>query len=175
MATSQPEPTFTVVPTGEYICCFFISCTILLICVFKVKTFKCFSAVVCLKSCSFLCRSVAVDSNNQVTMLQLSHKTEILLQTSTATFLLVREVFDLIITQYLDSSLQFKYTFVSLCSIKCMQSLQKSSPLSMWTPRCSVSPLMAASLKTGTSPLKKLHCMPLITWSHREWKLQLRR
>ncbi|XP_019117800.1 laminin subunit alpha-3 isoform X2 [Larimichthys crocea] len=39
---------------------------------------------------SFLCRSVAVDSNNQVTMLQLSHKTEILLQTSTATFLLYK-------------------------------------------------------------------------------------
>ncbi|KAG8014177.1 Laminin subunit alpha-3 [Nibea albiflora] len=39
---------------------------------------------------SFLCRSVAVDSNNQVTMLQLSHKTEILLQTSTASFLLYK-------------------------------------------------------------------------------------
>ncbi|XP_068196189.1 laminin subunit alpha-3-like isoform X2 [Antennarius striatus] len=39
---------------------------------------------------SFLCRSVAVDSNNQVTVLQLSHKTEVLLQTSTASFLLYK-------------------------------------------------------------------------------------
>ncbi|XP_042353016.1 laminin subunit alpha-3-like [Plectropomus leopardus] len=39
---------------------------------------------------SFLCRSVAVDSSNQVTMLQLSHKTEVLLQTSTTSFLLYK-------------------------------------------------------------------------------------
>ncbi|XP_033492838.2 laminin subunit alpha-3-like isoform X1 [Epinephelus lanceolatus] len=39
---------------------------------------------------SFLCRSVAVDSSNQVTFLQLDHKTEILLQTSTTSFLLYK-------------------------------------------------------------------------------------
>ncbi|XP_077376606.1 laminin subunit alpha-3-like isoform X1 [Festucalex cinctus] len=37
---------------------------------------------------SFLCRSVVVDSGNQVAMLQLAHRTELLLQTSTAFFLL---------------------------------------------------------------------------------------
>ncbi|KAM4551973.1 laminin subunit alpha-3-like isoform 1-T1 [Odontesthes bonariensis] len=37
---------------------------------------------------SYLCRSVAVDSRNQVAKLQLSHRTEILLQTSTTSFLL---------------------------------------------------------------------------------------
>uniref|UniRef100_A0A8C4F0L3 Laminin subunit alpha 3 n=1 Tax=Dicentrarchus labrax TaxID=13489 RepID=A0A8C4F0L3_DICLA len=39
---------------------------------------------------SFLCRSVAVDGSNHITMLQLSHKTEILLQTSTTSFLLYK-------------------------------------------------------------------------------------
>ncbi|XP_037643626.1 laminin subunit alpha-3-like isoform X2 [Sebastes umbrosus] len=39
---------------------------------------------------SFLCRSVAVDSSNQVTVLQLDHKTEVLLQTSTTSFLLYK-------------------------------------------------------------------------------------
>ncbi|XP_019959877.2 laminin subunit alpha-3-like isoform X2 [Paralichthys olivaceus] len=39
---------------------------------------------------SFLCRSVAVDSSNQVAALQLSHKTELLLQTSTTSFLLYK-------------------------------------------------------------------------------------
>ncbi|XP_018532086.1 laminin subunit alpha-3 isoform X1 [Lates calcarifer] len=39
---------------------------------------------------SFLCRSVAVDSSNQVAVLQLSHKTELLLQTSTTSFLLYK-------------------------------------------------------------------------------------
>ncbi|XP_056148615.1 laminin subunit alpha-3-like [Lampris incognitus] len=37
---------------------------------------------------SFLCRSVVVDGSNRVAQLQLSHKTELLLQTSTASFLL---------------------------------------------------------------------------------------
>ncbi|KAM3604519.1 uncharacterized protein V6R79_012395 [Siganus canaliculatus] len=37
---------------------------------------------------SFLCRSVAVDSNNRVAVVQLSHKTKVLLQTSTSSFLL---------------------------------------------------------------------------------------
>ncbi|KAM4557143.1 laminin subunit alpha-3-like [Fundulus diaphanus] len=43
-------------------------------------------------SCVFstLCRSVAVDSRNQVAVLQLSHRTEILLQTSTTSFLLYK-------------------------------------------------------------------------------------
>ncbi|XP_041847231.1 laminin subunit alpha-3-like [Melanotaenia boesemani] len=43
-------------------------------------------------SCAFstLCRSVAVNSRNQVGKLQLSHKTEILLQTSTTSFLLYK-------------------------------------------------------------------------------------
>ncbi|MEQ2239068.1 hypothetical protein ILYODFUR_000794, partial [Ilyodon furcidens] len=43
-------------------------------------------------SCLFstLCRSVAVDSRNQVAMLELSHRTEILLQTSTTSFLLYK-------------------------------------------------------------------------------------
>ncbi|XP_054888860.1 laminin subunit alpha-3-like isoform X2 [Poeciliopsis prolifica] len=43
-------------------------------------------------SCVFstLCRSVAVESRNQVAMLQLSHRTEILLQTSTTSFLLYK-------------------------------------------------------------------------------------
>ncbi|XP_034559528.1 laminin subunit alpha-3-like [Notolabrus celidotus] len=39
---------------------------------------------------SFLCRSVAVDSNNEVSVLQLDHKTEVLLQTSTTSFLLYK-------------------------------------------------------------------------------------
>ncbi|XP_038159689.1 laminin subunit alpha-3-like isoform X1 [Cyprinodon tularosa] len=39
---------------------------------------------------SFLCRSVAVDSRNQVAMLQLSHRTEIVLHTSTSSFLLYK-------------------------------------------------------------------------------------
>ncbi|KAF3858226.1 hypothetical protein F7725_011427, partial [Dissostichus mawsoni] len=39
---------------------------------------------------SFLCRSVAVDSSNKVTVLQLDHKTEVLLQTSTTSFLLYK-------------------------------------------------------------------------------------
>ncbi|XP_076001162.1 laminin subunit alpha-3-like [Genypterus blacodes] len=39
---------------------------------------------------SFLCRSVAVDSNNRVAVLQLDHRTDILLQTSTASFLLYK-------------------------------------------------------------------------------------
>nr|XP_054596449.1 laminin subunit alpha-3 isoform X2 [Nothobranchius furzeri] len=39
---------------------------------------------------SFLCRSVAVNSRNQVAMLPLSHRTEILLQTSTTSFLLYK-------------------------------------------------------------------------------------
>ncbi|XP_029930598.1 laminin subunit alpha-3-like isoform X2 [Myripristis murdjan] len=39
---------------------------------------------------SFLCRSVAVDSSNRVAMLQLSHKVELLLQSSTAAFLLYK-------------------------------------------------------------------------------------
>ncbi|XP_051943762.1 laminin subunit alpha-3 isoform X3 [Hippocampus zosterae] len=37
---------------------------------------------------SFLCRSVVVDSRNQVAVMQLAHRTELLLQTSTASFLL---------------------------------------------------------------------------------------
>uniref|UniRef100_A0A8C4EWT4 Laminin subunit alpha 3 n=1 Tax=Dicentrarchus labrax TaxID=13489 RepID=A0A8C4EWT4_DICLA len=49
-----------------------------------------FLAVECLNPCSFLCRSVAVDGSNHITMLQLSHKTEILLQTSTTSFLLYK-------------------------------------------------------------------------------------
>uniref|UniRef100_A0A3B4Y231 Laminin subunit alpha 3 n=1 Tax=Seriola lalandi dorsalis TaxID=1841481 RepID=A0A3B4Y231_SERLL len=39
---------------------------------------------------SFLCRSVAVDSSNQVAVLQLTHKTELLLQTSTTSFLMYK-------------------------------------------------------------------------------------
>ncbi|XP_029308567.1 LOW QUALITY PROTEIN: laminin subunit alpha-3-like [Cottoperca gobio] len=39
---------------------------------------------------SFLCRSVAVDNSNKVTVVQLSHKTEVLLQTSTTSFLLYK-------------------------------------------------------------------------------------
>nr|XP_046263462.1 laminin subunit alpha-3-like isoform X2 [Scatophagus argus] len=39
---------------------------------------------------SFLCRSVAVDNSNHVSVLQLSHKTEVLLQTSTTSFLLYK-------------------------------------------------------------------------------------
>ncbi|XP_055007957.1 laminin subunit alpha-3 [Boleophthalmus pectinirostris] len=39
---------------------------------------------------SFLCRSVAVDSSNRVAMLQLTHKTALLLQTSTTTFMLYK-------------------------------------------------------------------------------------
>ncbi|XP_034090494.1 laminin subunit alpha-3-like isoform X3 [Gymnodraco acuticeps] len=39
---------------------------------------------------SFLCRSVAVESSNKVTVLQLDHKTEVLLQTSTTSFLLYK-------------------------------------------------------------------------------------
>ncbi|XP_039999564.1 laminin subunit alpha-3-like isoform X2 [Xiphias gladius] len=39
---------------------------------------------------SFLCRSVAVDSSNQVAVLQLTHKTELVLQTSTTSFLLYK-------------------------------------------------------------------------------------
>ncbi|XP_062260014.1 laminin subunit alpha-3-like [Platichthys flesus] len=39
---------------------------------------------------SFLCRSVAVDSSNQVAALQLSHRTDLLLQISTASFLLYK-------------------------------------------------------------------------------------
>uniref|UniRef100_UPI003AAF9E0D laminin subunit alpha-3-like n=1 Tax=Centroberyx gerrardi TaxID=166262 RepID=UPI003AAF9E0D len=39
---------------------------------------------------SFLCRSVAVDSSNRVAVLQLTHKAELLLQTSTASFLLYK-------------------------------------------------------------------------------------
>ncbi|XP_026168530.1 laminin subunit alpha-3-like isoform X2 [Mastacembelus armatus] len=39
---------------------------------------------------SFLCRSVAVDSSNQVAVLQLTHRTELLLQTSTTSFLLYK-------------------------------------------------------------------------------------
>lgn len=43
-------------------------------------------------SCAFsnLCRSVAVDNRNQVAVFQLSHRTEVLLQTSTASFLLYK-------------------------------------------------------------------------------------
>uniref|UniRef100_A0A3Q1AX50 Laminin subunit alpha 3 n=1 Tax=Amphiprion ocellaris TaxID=80972 RepID=A0A3Q1AX50_AMPOC len=41
-------------------------------------------------SCSNLCRSVAVDSRNQVAVLELTHKTEVLLQTSTTSFLLYK-------------------------------------------------------------------------------------
>lgn len=55
--------------------------------------YVCTVAVVSCYPCSFLCRSVAVDSNNQVAVLQLNHKTELLLHTSTASFLLVREMF----------------------------------------------------------------------------------
>ncbi|CAJ1072333.1 laminin subunit alpha-3-like [Xyrichtys novacula] len=39
---------------------------------------------------SFLCRSVAVDGSNQVSVLQLTHKTDVLLQTSTTSFLLYK-------------------------------------------------------------------------------------
>ncbi|KAF7654917.1 hypothetical protein LDENG_00063180 [Lucifuga dentata] len=39
---------------------------------------------------SFLCRTVAVDSSNRVAILQLSHRTVLLLQTSTASFLLYK-------------------------------------------------------------------------------------
>nr|XP_020451525.1 laminin subunit alpha-3 [Monopterus albus] len=39
---------------------------------------------------SFLCRSVAVDSSNQVAVLQLIHRTELLLQTSTTSLLLYK-------------------------------------------------------------------------------------
>ncbi|KAM7379372.1 hypothetical protein PAMP_004930 [Pampus punctatissimus] len=39
---------------------------------------------------SFLCRSVAVDNSNQVALLELTHKTELLLQTSTTSFLLYK-------------------------------------------------------------------------------------
>ncbi|KAM4604969.1 laminin subunit alpha-3-like isoform 2-T2 [Polymixia lowei] len=39
---------------------------------------------------SFLCRSVAVDGGNRVAVLQLTHKAELLLQTSTASFLLYK-------------------------------------------------------------------------------------
>uniref|UniRef100_A0A7N6AH40 Laminin subunit alpha 3 n=1 Tax=Anabas testudineus TaxID=64144 RepID=A0A7N6AH40_ANATE len=39
---------------------------------------------------SFLCRSVAVDTSNQVAALQLTHRTELLLQTSTTSFLLYK-------------------------------------------------------------------------------------
>uniref|UniRef100_A0A671YSI5 Laminin subunit alpha 3 n=1 Tax=Sparus aurata TaxID=8175 RepID=A0A671YSI5_SPAAU len=48
------------------------------------------NTVVCLNAHSFLCRSVAVDSSNHVSVLQLSHKTDVLLQTSTASFLLYK-------------------------------------------------------------------------------------
>ncbi|XP_047444954.1 laminin subunit alpha-3-like isoform X2 [Mugil cephalus] len=43
-------------------------------------------------SCAFstLCRSVAVDSRNQVASLELTHKTEVVLQTSTTSFLLYK-------------------------------------------------------------------------------------
>ncbi|XP_056913723.1 LOW QUALITY PROTEIN: laminin subunit alpha-3-like [Takifugu flavidus] len=39
---------------------------------------------------SFLCRSVALDASNRVSVLQLSHKTEVLMQTSTTSFLLYK-------------------------------------------------------------------------------------
>uniref|UniRef100_A0A673CRX7 Laminin subunit alpha 3 n=1 Tax=Sphaeramia orbicularis TaxID=375764 RepID=A0A673CRX7_9TELE len=47
---------------------------------------------------SFLCRSVAVDSSNRVAALQLTHRTELLLQTSTASFLLVIEMLTMILS-----------------------------------------------------------------------------
>ncbi|CAG07616.1 unnamed protein product, partial [Tetraodon nigroviridis] len=42
---------------------------------------------------SFFCRSVALDGSNRASVLQLSHKTEVLMQTSTTLLLLVRERF----------------------------------------------------------------------------------
>lgn len=40
-------------------------------------------------ACSFLCRGVAVDGSGRVSMLKMDHKTDVLLQSSTASFLLV--------------------------------------------------------------------------------------
>ena len=109
-ATPGPGSTFTAVPTGEcsrsdaglmqdwcrtdagvcYRCCFVH-----------------FAA--CLHSYSFLCRSVAVDGINRVSVLQLSHKTEVILQTSSASFLLVRAMFpiqEFSIAQYEHNTMQ---------------------------------------------------------------------
>lgn len=49
-----------------------------------------FLSASCVNPCSFLCRSVAVENSNRVAVFQLSHRTDIHLQTSTASFLLVR-------------------------------------------------------------------------------------
>lgn len=93
-----------------------------------------------------------MDGSNRVAVFQLSRKTEVLLQTSTTSLLLVSpKIF--IVTWYLDSNMQRSWQgiCVSLCSIKCMQSQQKSSPLIMSTQKYFVSPLMDALLKTGMS------------------------
>lgn len=54
------------------------------------QTFDFFLSASCVNPCSFLCRSVAVENSNGVAVFQLSHRTDIRLQTSTASFLLVR-------------------------------------------------------------------------------------
>lgn len=51
---------------------------------------------------------------------------------------------------------------VSLCSIKCTQCQSKISLWSMWSQRCCVFPLMAASLKTGELTLDTFYTLKLI-------------
>lgn len=104
-------------------------------------------SAVCPQTCSFLCRSVTLDGSNRASVLQLSHKTEVLMQTSATSFLLVREPFP----QKLPSSRSRPppAAFASLCSTKCTRCRRGSSPWTTWNQRCSVSPLTAASPKTG--------------------------
>lgn len=94
-ARSQHEPTFTVVPTGDRrgfasvakITVALVFTDVFYILLPNVWLFLSASRV---NPCSFLCRSVAVESSNRVAVFQLSHRTDIRLQTSTASFLLVR-------------------------------------------------------------------------------------
>lgn len=95
-ARSQHEPTFTVVPTGDRRGSASVARELLHWCSRMSFTFTklpnvwLFLSASCVNFCSFLCRSVAVESSNRVAVFQLSHRTDIRLQTSTASFLLVR-------------------------------------------------------------------------------------
>lgn len=119
-------------------------------------------------TCSFLCRSVAVDSSNRVAILQLTHKTDLLLQTSTTSFMLVKEIHMPIITWWPSNTtcnlLIIAFFFCLYCSTKCTWCLQKSSLLSTSSRRCFVFLLMVASLKTRkpfksySIKIKKIKC-----------------
>lgn len=132
---SQLEPTSTAAPTGDLVALRFSDATL------SGCPWAC--SIILLVG-SFLCRSVAVESGNQVAVFQLSHRTDVRLLSSTASFLLVRSP-----RQQRRSSWRDVMWPVALHSTKYMQSHKRSSQWSTWSPRRFATPPMADLHKTG--------------------------